>query len=152
MKGMVDIMTVQEIERLADLMKEKGLSSLEWAEGDRSLKLTMGGVSAAAAVQTSAQTAGTTAVAAAAVAASPEPEAGNLMKAPMVGVLYLAPSPGAKPFVGVGSRVKKGDVLCIIEAMKLMNEIAAEQDGEILEICAEDGQIVEFGQPLFRLG
>lgn len=152
MKGMVDTMTVQEIERLADLMKEKGLSSLEWAEGDTSLKLTMGGVSAAAAIQTSAQTAGTTAVAAAAVAASPAPEAGNLMKAPMVGVLYLAPSPGAKPFVGVGSRVKKGDVLCIIEAMKLMNEIAAEQDGEILEICAEDGQIVEFGQPLFRLG
>ena len=144
-------MTVQEIERLADLMKEKGLSSLEWAEGDTSLKLTMGGVSAAA-VQTSAQAVGATAVAAAAVAASPAPEAGNLMKAPMVGVLYLAPSPGAKPFVGVGSRVKKGDVLCIIEAMKLMNEIAAEQDGEILEICAEDGQIVEFGQPLFRLG
>lgn len=151
MKGMVDTMTVQEIERLADLMKEKGLSSLEWAEGDTSLKLTMGGVSAAA-VQTSAQAVGATAVAAAAVAASPAPEAGNLMKAPMVGVLYLAPSPGAKPFVGVGSRVKKGDVLCIIEAMKLMNEIAAEQDGEILEICAEDGQIVEFGQPLFRLG
>ena len=151
MKGMVDTMTVQEIERLADLMKEKSLSSLEWAEGDTSLKLTMGGVSAAA-VQTSAQAVGATAVAAAAVAASPAPEAGNLMKAPMVGVLYLAPSPGAKPFVGVGSRVKKGDVLCIIEAMKLMNEIAAEQDGEILEICAEDGQIVEFGQPLFRLG
>ena len=145
-------MNVQDIERLADLMKEKGLSSLEWTEGDNSLKLTMGGV--AAAVQTVSQAAGTTAMAAAAVTAAPAPEAedGDLMKAPMVGVLYLASSPGAKPFVEVGSRVKKGDVLCIIEAMKLMNEITAEQDGEILEICAEDGQIVEFGQPLFRLG
>ncbi len=152
MKGMVNTMTVQEIERLADLMKEKGLSSLEWAEGDCRLKLAMGGV--AAAVQASAATAGTAVAAAAAAAVPPSPEADTpgLLKAPMVGVLYLAPSPDAKPFVAVGTRVKKGDVLCIIEAMKLMNEITAEQDGEILEICAEDGQIVEFGQPLFRLG
>ena len=74
------------------------------------------------------------------------------IKSPMVGIFYAAPSPEAEPFVKVGSKVKKGDTLCIIEAMKLMNEITAEQDGEILEICAEDGQIVEFGQPLFRLG
>lgn len=151
MKGMVDTMTLQEIERLADLMKEKGLTSLEWSQEDASLKLTMGGM-ATAAVQTAVQADGSAMAAAAAAVSAPVPEAGNLMKAPMVGVLYLAPSPDAKPFVGVGSRVKKGDVLCIIEAMKLMNEIAAEQDGEILEICAEDGQIVEFGQPLFRLG
>jgi len=69
----------------------------------------------------------------------------------MVGTLYLAPSPEAKPYVSAGDSVKKGDVLCIIEAMKLMNEITAEQDGVIEEVLAANGQLVEFGQPLFRL-
>ena len=72
-------------------------------------------------------------------------------KSPLVGAFYAAPSPGAKPFVRVGSRVKKGDVLCIVEAMKLMNEIQAERDGEIVDICAHDGDVVEFGQTLFKL-
>ena len=72
------------------------------------------------------------------------------VKSPMVGVFYAAPSPDAQPFVQVGSKVKKGDVLCIIEAMKLMNEITAEQDGTIVEICAQNGQAVEYGTPLFR--
>ena len=66
-------------------------------------------------------------------------------------MFYAAPSPGAEPFVRVGSRVKKGDVLCIVEAMKLMNEIQAERDGEIVDICAHDGDVVEFGQTLFKL-
>lgn len=69
----------------------------------------------------------------------------------MVGMAYLAGAPGAAPFVTVGDRVKKGDVVCIIEAMKLMNEITAEEDGEIAEVCVQNGQVVEFGQPLFRL-
>lgn len=73
------------------------------------------------------------------------------VKAPMVGVYYASSSPEAEPYVMVGSRVKKGDILCIIEAMKLMNEIIAEQEGEVAEICVQNGQIVEFGQPLFRL-
>ena len=68
----------------------------------------------------------------------------------MVGMAYLAGAPGAAPFVTVGDRVKKGDVVCIIEAMKLMNEITAEQDGTIVEICAQNGQAVEYGTPLFR--
>lgn len=70
---------------------------------------------------------------------------------PMIGVFYAAPSPDSPPFVRVGSKVKKGDVLCIIEAMKLMNEITSEVDGEIAEICVENGQVVEYSQVLFRI-
>ena len=70
---------------------------------------------------------------------------------PMVGVFYQASGPGEKPYVSVGQKVKKGDVLCIVEAMKLMNEITADCDGEIFDICVSDGDVVEFGQPLFKL-
>lgn len=87
----------------------------------------------------------------AAPAAAPEAPAGKEIKAPMVGVFYASASPESDPFVTVGQRVKKGDVLCIIEAMKLMNEITAELEGEIIEICAQNGQIIEYGQPLFRI-
>ena len=73
------------------------------------------------------------------------------VKSPMVGIFYASPSPDAEPFVKVGSKVKKGDTLCIIEAMKLMNDVMAEEDGEIVEICAENGSLVEFGQILFKL-
>ena len=73
------------------------------------------------------------------------------IKSPMVGIFYAAPSPDAEPFVKVGSKVKKGDTLCIIEAMKLMNDVVAEEDGEIVEICAENGSLVEFGQVLFKI-
>ncbi len=73
------------------------------------------------------------------------------IKSPMVGIFYAAPSPEAEPFVKVGSKVKKGDTLCIIEAMKLMNDVVAEEDGEIVEICAENGSLVEFGQTLFKI-
>ena len=73
------------------------------------------------------------------------------VKSPMVGIFYTAPSPDAEPFVKAGSKVKKGDTLCIIEAMKLMNDVVAEEDGEIVEICAENGSLVEFGQVLFKI-
>ena len=75
----------------------------------------------------------------------------NIVKSPMVGTFYKKPSPDAKPYVEVGQRVKKGDVLCIIEAMKLMNEIESEFDGEIVEILVEDGKPVEYGAPLFKM-
>ena len=76
---------------------------------------------------------------------------GTLVLSPTVGVFYSAPSPDARPFVEVGDQVKKGDTLCIIEAMKLMNEIPAELDGTVAEICVGNGQVVEFNQPLFRI-
>lgn len=74
---------------------------------------------------------------------------GTPVESPMVGVFYSAPSPDSDPYVSVGSSVKKGDVLCLIEAMKLMNEVTAEKNGIITEICVENGQVVEYGQPLF---
>ena len=73
------------------------------------------------------------------------------ISSPMVGVFYAAPAEDADPYVQVGDRVKKGQTLCIVEAMKLMNEIVAETDGQIVEICAQNGQVVDFGCPLFRI-
>lgn len=84
-------------------------------------------------------------------AAAPEPK-GTEVTAPMVGVFYAAPAPGDEPFVRVGSKVKAGETLCIIEAMKVLNEVAAEADGEVLEICVADGDLVEFGSCLMRIG
>ena len=75
----------------------------------------------------------------------------KVVKSPMVGTFYSKSSPNAKPYVQVGSKVKKGDILCIVEAMKLMNEIESEFDGEIAEICVEDGEMVDYGKPLFKL-
>lgn len=84
-------------------------------------------------------------------AAAPEPQ-GVEVTAPMVGVFYAAPAPGDEPFVRVGSKVKAGETLCIIEAMKVLNEVTAEADGEVLEICVADGDLVEFGSCLMRIG
>lgn len=84
-------------------------------------------------------------------AAAPEPR-GTEVTAPMVGVFYAAPAPGDEPFVHVGSKVKAGETLCIIEAMKVLNEVTAEADGEVLEICVADGDLVEFGSCLMRIG
>lgn len=84
-------------------------------------------------------------------AAAPEPK-GTEVTAPMVGVFYAAPTPGDEPFVRVGSKVKAGETLCIIEAMKVLNEVTAEADGEVLEICVADGDLVEFGSCLMRIG
>ena len=84
-------------------------------------------------------------------AAAPEPK-GAEVTAPMVGVFYAAPAPGDEPFVHVGSKVKAGETLCIIEAMKVLNEVTAEADGEVLEICVADGDLVEFGSCLMRIG
>lgn len=89
--------------------------------------------------------------AAQAPAAAPEPK-GTEVTAPMVGVFYAAPAPGDEPFVHVGSKVKAGEALCIIEAMKVLNEVTAEADGEVLEICVADGDLVEFGSCLMRIG
>ncbi len=123
-------MDYTDIEKLAKLMKATGLTALEWNEEGRSLKLAMD-APAPGARPVRANPAGAEAETAAELAPAPSPE--------------------AKPYVSAGDSVKKGDVLCIIEAMKLMNEITAEQDGVIEEVLAANGQLVEFGQPLFRL-
>ena len=78
-------------------------------------------------------------------------EEGNIVKSPMIGTFYTKPSPTSNPYVEVGSQVKKGDILCIVEAMKLMNEIESEYDGKIVEVLVKDGEPVDYGKPLFRI-
>ncbi len=130
-----------EIRKYAELMQELHLTALE-VEGDR-LRLERGtAVSAGAAVP-----------APAAAASAPQPENPDYIsvRSPLVGVFYAASAENAEPYVSIGDRVEQGKTLCIIEAMKLMNEIAAEESGVIAEICVTNGQVVEYGTELFRI-
>ncbi len=133
---------------LAQRMEERGLTLLELEDEGTKIKMER----AAAAVQIAAAPAAP--VMAPAAAAAPDVIDFNQfkeVKSPMVGVFYSAPAPDAAPFVKVGDRVKKGDVICIIEAMKLMNEITADEDGEVVDICVQNGEVVEYGQTLVKL-
>ena len=150
-------MDVKKIESLAKLMQETGLTGLELVEGDVELRLErqqeVVAVAPAAPVMpvaAPAPAAGAEALGASHEQAAPQKE-GTLVLSPTVGVFYASPSPDARPFVEVGDQVKKGDTLCIIEAMKLMNEIPSEVDGTVAEICVGNGQVVEYNQPLFRI-
>ena len=164
-------MDLETLRGFADLMEERGLTRIKLEEPDLTLELEREGAGAtqppawpafppamptawpaapAAAVAAPAAPAATT-ESAAPVAPTPVASGATEVCAPMVGVFYVAPSPGAEPFVRVGSKVKKGETLCILEAMKLMNEVVAECDGEITEICANDGDLVEYGRVLFRI-
>ena len=143
-------MDVKEIESLARLMKENGLTALELTEGEAKLKLERR-MEPAAAPAPAAPAAPVAAALGVTPAEAPAQKEGTLVLSPTVGVFYSAPNPDSKPFVEVGDQVKKGDTLCIIEAMKLMNEIPAEVDGTIAEVCVGNGQVVEYNQPLFRI-
>ena len=149
-------MNIKQIRELAQIAAENGLSAIEIAEGENRVRIERA-VAAPAAVPAVVSM---PAPAAAPTAPAPAPAAEETnvdfnrtreIKSPMVGVFYAAPSPDAKPFVEVGSKVKKGDVVCIVEAMKLMNEISAEFDGEVVDICVHNGDVVEYGQTLFKL-
>ncbi len=148
-------MDVKKIESLAKLMKETGLTGLELVEEGQQLRLERQVEVVAAPVAAAVPAAPVPATGAEALGVTHEEPApvkeGTLVLAPTVGVFYSAPGPDARPFVEVGDQVKKGDTLCIIEAMKLMNEIPAEVDGTVAEICVGNGQVVEFNQPLFRI-
>ena len=148
-------MDVKKIESLAKLMKETGLTGLELVEDGQQLRLERQVEVVAAPVAAAVPAAPVPATGAEALGVAHEEPApvkeGTLVLAPTVGVFYSAPGPDARPFVEVGDQVKKGDTLCIIEAMKLMNEIPAEVDGTVAEICVDNGQVVEFNQPLFRI-
>ena len=128
------------IRKYAKLMRELELTGLEITEGNTVVRLERGAAPPAAPAQ----------VIPLAEQKAEEPK-GDVIRSPMVGVFYAAPAENAAPYVAVGDRVKQGDTLCIIEAMKLMNEITAEKDGVIAEVCAGNGQVVEYGTPLFRL-
>ena len=145
-------MKESDIRKYAGLMQELGLTGLEITEGDRVVRLEKN--APAPARETIVVDAGTVPAASTAEAAvlKTEENADYIsVKSPLVGVFYAAPAENADPYVSMGDQVKTGQVLCVIEAMKLMNEIPAEVDGTVLEICVTNGQMVEFGTELFRI-
>lgn len=151
-------MDLRKLKTLIDLVQQSGIAELEITEGEEKVRISRGipGGVAQAAPQPGTvymttpmmQAAGG---APAAVALPAEPE-GHVIKAPMVGTFYRSSAPGAKPFVELGQAVKAGETVCIIEAMKLLNEIESDSDGVIKEVLVENGQPVEYGQPLFLIG
>lgn len=144
-------MDENNIRKYATLMQELGLTGLEIKENGCQLRLERMENAAPAPVAVTVPVAMPVPETAAATAAEHVPADCIEITSPMVGVFYSAPAENAQPFVSVGDTVKKGDVLCIIEAMKLMNEIVSEYDGAVEEICAVNSQVVDFGHPLFRL-
>jgi acetyl-CoA carboxylase biotin carboxyl carrier protein len=144
-------MNLKNIRELVQLLENSGLSVLEVSEADTKIRLEKGTIAerpvAPVVIQPAAVPQAVQCVQDGAVDFNNITE----IKSPMVGVFYAAPAPDAQPYVTVGKKVKKGDVLCIIEAMKLMNEITAEVDGEIVDICVENGQVVEYAQILFKV-
>ena len=141
-------MKEEAIRKYASLMRELDLSGLEVKEDGYELRLERGSRQESVKPETYIVEDKATAEA----APEMKTEEGTIVSSPMVGVFYASPAENAEPFVKTGSVVKKGDTLCLIEAMKLMNEITAEEDGKILEIFAANGNIVEYGAPLFRIG
>jgi acetyl-CoA carboxylase biotin carboxyl carrier protein len=148
-------MDLRKLKTLIDLVSESNISELEIAEADGKVRIVKAPAAGATAATAASQPQGSYAPAAAApgervVAEPAEPEIpANVVKSPMVGTFYRSSSPDADPFVEVGSVVKVGEPICIIEAMKIMNEIEADAAGTIRQILCESGQAVEFGQPLF---
>ncbi|MFA7657860.1 MAG: acetyl-CoA carboxylase biotin carboxyl carrier protein [Candidatus Gastranaerophilaceae bacterium] len=140
----------KHIQELADLLNKNGLTELSLKEGDKEivLKKEKGIVSGAAPSIVSASTLQGAGTSEAFVCTPVEVKKGKPITSPMVGTFYKSPSPDSKPFVEIGSAISDGDVVCIIEAMKLMNEIESDVSGKVAEICVEDGQPVEFGQVL----
>lgn len=157
-------MNIEEIKGLVRLLEESKLSCLEITEGSTKIRLEKNIASNAILTSSALSTVQNEAqnvvpdITAPLVETKPEEanqaktmSAGTPIKSPMVGVFYAAPSPDDVPYIAVGDTVKKGDVVCIVEAMKLLNEIVAECDGVVSEICVENGDVVEFGQPLFYI-
>lgn len=148
-------MDIRKIKRLIELLEESGINEIEIKEGEESVRISRGGtIAAAPAVQhfslpATAPAAPQLAAAAPAPAAEKEVPAGHTVRSPMVGTFYAAPAPGAKNFADVGQRVKAGDPLCIIEAMKMLNQIESDKDGVVKAVLVENGQPVEYDQPLF---
>lgn len=153
-------MDLRKLKTLIDLVSESNISELEITEADGKVRIVksdgtplvasmpvMQATQPMVPAQAAAPAAAAPAAAAAAPAAAPA-ETGHVVKSPMVGTFYRASGPNAKPFVEVGQQVKEGDPICIIEAMKIMNEIEADKSGTIVKVLAENGQPVEFGQPL----
>ena len=150
-------MDIRKVKKLIELLEESGIDELEIKEGEESVRISRHGKQATYAQPAYAPAPAPVAVAAAPVAAAADaaPAAaklnGTVVRSPMVGTFYRAASPTSANFVEVGSTVKKGDILCIVEAMKMMNHIEAETSGTIESILGENGQPVEYDQPLFTI-
>jgi acetyl-CoA carboxylase biotin carboxyl carrier protein len=149
-------MDIRKVKKLIDLLEESGIAEIEIKEGEESVRISRMPTGSMAAQTTSLVTPAPmpaplqpTAAAVAAPAAAAPKRNEYIVSAPMVGTFYSAPSPGAKPFVEIGTEVKVGQVLCIIEAMKMMNQIECDKAGRITAIMVQNGDPVEFGQPLF---
>ncbi|MEY4590071.1 MAG: acetyl-CoA carboxylase, biotin carboxyl carrier protein [Pseudomonadota bacterium] len=152
-------MDIRKIKKLIELLEESNVEELEIREGEESVRISRGQRASAAPVHTyyhqpmpSAAPAQAPATAAPAPAAVKEEPVGHAVKSPMVGTFYRASSPGSQPFAVVGQKVNVGDVICIIEAMKMMNQIEADRAGVVEAVLLEDGQPVEFDQPLIIIG
>ncbi len=142
-------MDLRKLKKLIDLVQESGISELEVTEGEEKVKIVKsGGSGVTYAAPAPGPAPAPPAVATPAAAVAPAEISGHLVKSPMVGTFYRSPSPGSKPFVEVGDTVKSGDTICIIEAMKLLNEIECDKDGVIKAILVDNGQPVEYGEPL----
>ena len=147
-------MDIRKVKKLIELLEESGIAEIEINEGEESVRISRYPANMPAPVQQFAAPAPAPAAPAAAPAATTETEAdehaisGHTINAPMVGTFYTAPSPGAPDFVKVGDTVKEGDTVCIIEAMKILNQIEADKSGVVKAILVENAQPVEFGQPL----
>ena len=146
-------MDIRKVKKLIELLEESGISEIEISEGEESVRISrypQPGTVAAQAVSTVAAPPPPAAPASAPEAPPAPPVArGHQVTAPMVGTFYSGPAPGAKPFVEIGSEVKPGDTLCVIEAMKMMNQIESEIAGKVVSVLVENGNPVEFGQALF---
>ncbi|OZB37500.1 MAG: acetyl-CoA carboxylase, biotin carboxyl carrier protein [Halothiobacillus sp. 14-56-357] len=147
-------MDIRKIKKLIELLEESGIAEIEIREGEESVRISRGQIAQATPVQYTVPSVSVPTVASAPApdsqqVAAPAQAAGTPIKSPMVGTFYRSASPTAKPFVEVGSIVKSGDTLCVIEAMKMFNQIEAETSGTITAILVENGQPVEYDQPLF---
>lgn len=151
-------MDLRKLKKLIDLVQESGISELEVTEGEEKVRIAKHGVAMMAAPQQQYMVPQGMPVAPAGTSSvnldddEDDIPAGHVVKSPMVGTFYRAASPGADPFIEVGQAVKEGDTLCIIEAMKLLNEIDADATGVIKAILVDNGQPVEYGEPLFVIG
>jgi acetyl-CoA carboxylase biotin carboxyl carrier protein len=147
-------MDLRKLKKLIDLVEESGISELELTEGEEKVRISRTLMQAAPVTQyVSAAAPAQSSVASTTPVEAPAPEeAGQIVKSPMVGTFYRASSPDAKAFVDVGSNINSGETLCIIEAMKLLNEIESEYSGVVKKIFVENGQPVEYGEPLFLIG
>lgn len=150
-------MDIRKVKKLIELLEESDVAEIEIHEGEESVRISRASTIAPAAIAAPVAAAPLAAAAApadsasAAEAAPAEPE-GHLIRSPMVGTFYRAPSPGAKPFIVEGQSVSDGETLCIIEAMKILNQIESDKSGKVVEVLVENGQPVEYNQPLFVIG